>query len=61
MVIESLRPSWKSYYQNVADVLLKGGELAVKPEEARRVVAVLDAAAESLSTRARVAVASTWG
>lgn len=61
MVIESLRPSWKSYYQNVADVLLKGGELAVKPEEARRVVAVLDAAAESLRTRASVAVASTWG
>ncbi|HOJ21397.1 MAG TPA: Gfo/Idh/MocA family oxidoreductase, partial [Armatimonadota bacterium] len=61
MVVESLRPSWKSYYQNIADVLLKGTELAVKPEEARRVVAVLDAAAESLRTRASVAVASTWG
>lgn len=55
-VVESLRPSWKSYYQNIADVLLKGAELAVKPEEGRRVVALLDAAEESVRTRASVAV-----
>lgn len=56
MVVESLRPSWKSYYQNIADVLLKGAELAVRPEEARRVVAVLDAADESVRTHASVVV-----
>ncbi len=61
MVVESLRPSWKSYYQNIADHLLRGAELAVKPEEARRVVAVLDAAEESIRTRGSVAVDSTWG
>ncbi len=56
-VVESLRPSWKAYYANIADVLLEGAELAVKPEEARRVVAVLDAADESARTHASVACA----
>jgi len=60
MVVETLRPSWKSYYRNIADVLLRGAELAVKPEEARRVVAVLDAAEESVRTGASVSVRSTW-
>ncbi len=46
-VIDSVRGSWKSYYQNISDVLNKGAELAVKPEEVRKVMAVFDAAMQS--------------
>jgi len=39
--------SWHSYYHNVADHLLAGEPLAVTPESARRVIAVLQLAEES--------------
>jgi predicted dehydrogenase len=41
---------WEAYYRNLADHLLRGKELAVKPEEARRVIAVLEAAEKSART-----------
>jgi len=47
MVIDSVKGSWKSYYQNISDVLNKRAELAVKPEEARRAMMVYDAAMTS--------------
>jgi predicted dehydrogenase len=47
LVIESVQTTWKSYYQNIADVLNKGAELAVKPEEIRKLMQVYDAAMES--------------
>jgi scyllo-inositol 2-dehydrogenase (NADP+) len=47
MRLQTLRGSWKSYYQNIADALVDGAELAVKPEEIRRVVAVLEAVEQS--------------
>jgi hypothetical protein len=47
MRLQTLRGSWKSYYQNIADALVDGKELAVKPEEIRRVVAVLEAVQQS--------------
>jgi predicted dehydrogenase len=50
MRLQTLRGSWKSFYRNIADVLVDGSELAVKPEEVRRVVAVLEAVAESART-----------
>lgn len=34
--------NWKQYYRNIADHLLMGEELIVKPEQARRVIAVLE-------------------
>lgn len=34
--------TWTKYYRNIADHLLMGEELAVKPEQARRVIAVLE-------------------
>jgi predicted dehydrogenase len=40
-------PSWSEYYRNIADHLLMGEELAVKPEQARRVIATIQAAQES--------------
>jgi scyllo-inositol 2-dehydrogenase (NADP+) len=48
MRLQTVRGSWKSFYQNIADALVDGVELAVKPEEVRRVVAVLEAVSESV-------------
>lgn len=45
--IETERGNWKAYYQNIADVLLRGAELAVKAEEASEVVRVAQKAMES--------------
>ena len=50
IVVESVRGTWKSYYQNISDVLNNGAELAVKPEEVRRTMAVYDAAMRSSET-----------
>ena len=38
---------WEAYYHNIADHLLRGKELAVKPEEARRVISVMETAEKS--------------
>jgi scyllo-inositol 2-dehydrogenase (NADP+) len=56
ITLESVRGSWKSYYQNIADVLNHGAELAVKPAEVRTLMAVLDAAKTSVETGAAVPV-----
>jgi len=56
LVIDSVRTSWKSYYQNISDVLNKGAELAVKPEESRRVMLLYDAAMKSADTGEAVKV-----
>lgn len=34
--------NWKQYYRNIADHLLMGEELIIKPEDARRVIAILE-------------------
>ncbi len=41
---------WSAYYQNIANHLLHGTELLVKPEEARRVIAIMEAAEKSSKT-----------
>jgi len=38
---------WGAYHRNLADHLLRGAELEVKPEQARRVIAVIEAAEKS--------------
>ena len=38
---------WQTYYRNISEHLLKGAELMVKPEQARRVIAVLEGAEKS--------------
>jgi predicted dehydrogenase len=38
---------WHMYYQNLGDHLLRGKALEVKPEEARRVIAVMECAEKS--------------
>ncbi len=50
LVVESVRSTWKSYYQNISDVLNRGAELAVKPEEVRKTMQVYDAAMKSAET-----------
>ncbi|MBN1581102.1 MAG: Gfo/Idh/MocA family oxidoreductase [Anaerolineae bacterium] len=49
-VIPSVRGSWKSYYQNISDVLNKGTELIVKPEQILQLMRVYDAAMRSAET-----------
>lgn len=43
MRLETLPGNWKAFYQNIADVLTRGAELAVKPREVRQVVSVIEA------------------
>ncbi|MBM3213829.1 dehydrogenase [Candidatus Poribacteria bacterium] len=42
--METVRGSWRSYYQNIADVLNNGAELVVTPEQMVRLMQVYDAA-----------------
>ncbi len=49
-IVPGVRGSWKSYYQNISDVLHHGAELAVKPEEIYVVMQVYDAAMQSAAT-----------
>lgn len=49
-VLDSVRGSWKSYYQNISDVLNEGAELVVKPAEVYRAMQVYDAAMRSAET-----------
>jgi scyllo-inositol 2-dehydrogenase (NADP+) len=50
LVLDSVRGTWKSYYQNISDVLNEGAELAVKPAEVYQVMRVYDAAMESAAS-----------
>ena len=50
LVLDSVRESWRSYYENISAVLNKGAELAVRPQEALNVMRVYDAAMESAAT-----------
>jgi len=45
---------WRSYYENIRDALTGQAELAVKPTEVRRVMALFDAAQRSAQTHAVV-------
>jgi len=41
--LPEVKADWTEYYQNIVDVLDKGAELIVKPEQALRVMKVIDA------------------
>jgi len=47
---------WADYYANIADHLLRGKPLLVRPEESRRVIGVLEAAGKSAKSGKPVAV-----
>jgi scyllo-inositol 2-dehydrogenase (NADP+) len=48
--LQTLPGNYPAYYQNVADVLLRGAELFVKPEDVREAVRVIETALESART-----------
>jgi predicted dehydrogenase len=53
----SVRPEqseWQAYYDNIAAHLQHGAELDVKPEEARRIIAIIEAAEQSSVKQATV-------
>ncbi len=50
MLLETIPGRWRNYYENIADVLLNGAELAVTAEEAAEVVRVVEAAMKSAET-----------
>jgi scyllo-inositol 2-dehydrogenase (NADP+) len=56
LTIETVRGSWKSYYQNISDALNKNAELTVKAEQVRRQMQILDAAMKSAAEQASVMV-----
>ena len=47
---------WEDYYANVAAHLLHGAELGVKPEQARRLIAIMEGAEKSSALRHSVSL-----
>ena len=56
MTVETQAGNWKGFYQNVADVLLKGAKPAVTAEEGREVVRVVSAGMRAIETGKAVAL-----
>ncbi len=50
MEIESVPAEWRDYYVNISQVFNEGAELAVKPEEVRESIAIIEAAIKSAKT-----------
>ena len=48
--LPEVRADWTEYYQNIVDVLDRGAELIVKPEQVLQVMRVYDAAMRSAET-----------
>jgi predicted dehydrogenase len=48
--VPTLPGRWRSYYENIADVLGGGAEPVVKPAEMHRTISVIDAAVRSGAT-----------
>jgi len=53
-VVESVRGDWAAYYRNIADTLGGRADLAVRPGQARRAMAIFDAAIVSARAGATV-------
>jgi scyllo-inositol 2-dehydrogenase (NADP+) len=54
IILSSFPNEWPAFYENLAQVIRTGAELAVKPEEVKRTVAVIDAAMLSSKERRSV-------
>jgi len=50
MTIPTLKGDWLAYYRNISDVLNHGADLAVKPEQVRDSVAIVEGAMKSAET-----------
>lgn len=53
--MQTIRGDWKQFYKSVADHLIEGKELTVKPEDVRRVVAVSETALKSTEEHRSIA------
>lgn len=49
-VLDTVPGRWRSYYENISDVLNDGADLAVEPEQVVTVMQILDAARDSQET-----------
>jgi predicted dehydrogenase len=47
MKIKYKKTDWSTYYKNIADHLINGSELHIKPEDTRRIIAVMETAEKS--------------
>ena len=47
MEIENVHAEWRDYYVNISQVFNEGAKLAVKPEEVRKSIAIIEAAIKS--------------
>jgi predicted dehydrogenase len=56
MHFDKLPSSWQEYYRNTSAVLNEGAELAVKPEEVRKAIQIIEAAFRSAETGKAVKV-----
>ncbi len=56
MVLDSVRGDWREFYRNIAAVLNNGAELAVRPEEAREVIRMVELSLQSAETGTPVPV-----
>jgi scyllo-inositol 2-dehydrogenase (NADP+) len=50
IVMDAVHGTWVDYYRNIAAHLNDGAELAVKPEQSREVISIIDAAVRSDQT-----------
>jgi scyllo-inositol 2-dehydrogenase (NADP+) len=57
--VPTVKGHWDTYYRNIADHLTAGAPLAVRAEEAREVVRLLESAV--LSAREHAIVEGPWG
>jgi len=56
MRFDKLASSWQEYYRNISAVLNEGAELAVKPEEVRKAIQIIESALRSAETGTAVKV-----
>jgi len=56
MTVETIPGTWTAFYRNVVNHLTKGEELAVKPEEVRKAIAVIEAAVRSAKEKKGVMI-----
>lgn len=54
--IETVKGCYQAYYENVYDAIVHGADLAVKPEEARNTIRLIELAVESDEQKRTVAV-----
>lgn len=55
--VEPAKDNWSAFYENIAGHLMRGEELVIKPEQARRTIGIIEAAEQSSAAGHTVAPA----